>query len=137
MGDMVARAKKKMAATRSRSALAGIPSLTLEEGRKQLHRLADEFGSLEEPSEFLLERAVDVGKHRKGGLIILPEIDAVAALDRLEEAERENEELLDELEDIGLVLLAQERLGEERPFEELTPLDELARQFGREHLLDA
>jgi hypothetical protein len=117
--------------------LAGVPSLTLEEGRRQIHKLAEQFEGLKKPSNSLLARAVDVGKHRKGGMIILPEIDAIAAQERLEDAERENEELLDELEDIGLVLLAQERLGEERPFEELIPLSELARQFGREHLLDA
>jgi hypothetical protein len=76
-----------------------------------------------------------VGPHRKGGLLIVPEIDALAALDRLEEAERENEELLEELEDMGIVLLAQERLTDPTPVDQLIPLEELARQFGREHLL--
>lgn len=115
--------------------LSGVPSLTLEEARTQLHELAKRFGSLRKPSKSLLDRAVDVGPHRKGGLLIVPEIDALAALDRLEEAERENEELLEELEDMGIVLLAQERLADPTPVDQLIPLEELARQFGREHLL--
>jgi len=115
--------------------LSGVPSLTLEEARKQLHELAKRFSSMREPSESLLDRAVDVGPHRKGGLLIVPEIDALAALDRLEEAEREKEELLEELEDMGIILLAQERLADPTPVDRLIPLEELAQQFGREHLL--
>lgn len=112
-----------------------VPTLTLEEGRKQLHELASEFGRLTKPSDSLLERARSVGAHRKGGLMLLPEIDALAAVERLEQAEREKDELLEELEDMGIVLLAQERLAEPTPIRGLIPLEELARRFGREHLL--
>jgi hypothetical protein len=115
--------------------LSGVESLTLDEARKQLHELARRFGNLRTPSKFLLERALDVGPHRTGGLVIVPEIDARAAVERLEAAEREKEELLEELEDIGIMLLAQERLAGQTPIDELIPLEELARQFGREHLL--
>jgi len=44
--------------------------------------------------------------------------------------------LLDELEDVGIILLAQGRLSEPTPVEQLIPLEALARQLGREHLLD-
>ena len=44
--------------------------------------------------------------------------------------------LLDELEHLGIIVLAQERLSEPTPVEQLIPLEELARQLGREHLLD-
>jgi hypothetical protein len=114
---------------------AGVPTLTLEEGRRRLHELAGRFRRLRKPSGSLLERAQSVGPHRKGGLLLLPEIDALAAIERLEKAERENEELLDELEDLGIVLLAQERLADPTPVEQLIPLSELARRFGREHLV--
>ena len=36
---------------------------------------------------------------------------------------------------MGIVLLAQERLADATPVDQLIPLEELARQFGREHLL--
>jgi len=116
-------------------ARTGVPSLTIEEGRRRLHELAGRFGKLRKPSGSLLERAQSVGPYRKGGLLLVPEIDALAAVDRLEEAERENEELLEELEDVGIILLAQERLSQPTPVEELIPLEELARQFGRERLV--
>lgn len=131
----MARGGGRKSTPAARPRLSGVPSLTLEEARTQLHELAKRFGSLRKPSESLLDRAVDVGPHRKGGLLIVPEIDALAALDRLEEAERENEELFEELEDMGIVLLAQERLADATPVDRLIPLEELARQFGREHLL--
>lgn len=110
-------------------------SLTLEEARTQLHGLSKKFARLRKPSTSLLDRAVDVGPYRRGGLLLVPEIDALAALARLEQTEREKEELLEELEDVGIVLLAQERLATPTPLEELIPLDELAGRFGRAHLL--
>ncbi len=119
----------------SADARSGMPSLTLEEGRRQLHTLANRFGKLKKPSGSLLDRAHSVGPYRKGGLVVVPEIDARAAVERLEQAEQENGQLLDELEDVGIVLLAQERLAEPTPREQLIPLEELARRFGREHLL--
>ena len=130
----MARGKKK-SSTLGRPRLTGVPNLTLAEGRKQLHQVANEFAAFDEPSDSLLDRAIDIGPYRKGGAVLIPEIDAVAAVERLEEVERENEELLEELEDVGILLLAQERLGKETPVDQLIPLDELARQFGREHLL--
>ncbi len=118
-----------------RSVRAGIENWTLDEGRKRLHELAGKFSRLRKPSESLLDRAIDIGPHRKGGLVVVPEIDALAAVERLEQAERENEDLLNELEDVGIILLAQERLSTATPVDQLIPLEELARQFGREQLL--
>lgn len=120
---------------RRSAARAAVPALTLEEGRRQLHEIAGRFGRLKAPSRSLLDRAQSVGPYRKGGLLLVPEIDAPAAVERLEQAEREKEELLDELEDAGIVLLAQERLAEPTSPEQLIPIEELARRFGREHLL--
>ena len=115
--------------------LSCVPNLTLDEARKQLHELSKRFSGLRKPSGSLLDRAVDVGPHRKGGLLIVPEIDALATVERLETAVRENEELLEELEDVGIILLAQERLDSPTPVDQLIPLEELARRFGREHLI--
>lgn len=128
------RSGKKLEAV-AQPGLSGVPNLTLDEARKQLHELSKRFSGLRKPSGSLLDRAVDVGPHRKGGLLMVPEPDAIAAVERLETAERENEELLDELEDVGIILLAQERLESATPVDQLIPLEELARQFGREHLI--
>ena len=114
---------------------AGVPALTIEEGRQQLHKVAGRFAKLRKPSGSLLERAQSVGPYRKGGLLLVPEIDALAAVERLERAEQENEALLDELEDLGIILLAEERLAQPTPVDRLIPLAQLARQFGRERLL--
>ncbi len=120
----------------SRRVLTGVPALTLEEGRQGVHKLAAGAGTLTAPSSSLLERAQSVGPNPTGGLLIVPEIDALATLARLEQAEQERDELVDELKDLGIVLLAQERLGELTPVAQPIPLEELARQFGREHLID-
>ena len=115
--------------------LGHVPNLTLEEARQQLHQLAGRFSRMRKPSRSLLDRAIDVGPHRKGGLLMVPEIDVLETLDRLDAAEREKEELFEELEDVGIILLAQERLAEPTPIDKLIPLEELTSQFGREHLL--
>ena len=115
--------------------ITALASLTVDEARKQLYGLARRFFGLQRPSRSLLDRALAVGPYRKGGLVILPEIDARAALERLDAAERENAELLDELEDLGILLLAQERLADPTPVDQLIPLEELARSVGREHLV--
>ena len=99
-----------------------VPALTIEEGRQRLHSIAGRFNKLTKPSGSLLDRAQSVGSYRKGGLLLVPEIDALAEVERLEEARRENEELLDELEDMGIILLAQERLAEPTPVDQLIPL---------------
>jgi hypothetical protein len=129
------RSKVKTRQASSSNLRPAVPALTIEEGRKRLHSIAGQFNKLRKPSGSLLDRAQSVGSYRKGGLLLVPEIDALAELERLEEAKRENEELLDELEDMGIILLAQERLAEPTPVDQLIPLEELARQFGRQHLL--
>jgi hypothetical protein len=100
---------------------------TVEQARRELYALIDEFRKLGEPSESLLDRAVEIGPRRQGGAWLVPEADAQAALARIEELEQE-------LEDIGVGLLVQERLDRGGLEEDLS-LDELARRFDREHLL--
>ena len=109
----------------------------MDEGRKQLHLLARRFGAFKKPSATPFERAIEVGPHRRGGLVLVPAVDVEDVERRLEEGEREKEELLDELEAIGLALLAQERLANPTPVDELIPLEELARRHGFGDLLEA
>jgi hypothetical protein len=100
---------------------------TVEQARRELYALIDEFRKPSEPSASLLDRAVEIGPRRQGGAWLVPEADAQAALDRIDELEQE-------LEDIGVGLLVQERLARGSLDEDLS-LEQLARQLGREHLL--
>jgi len=122
--------------TRPKRTEPNLPRLTVEEARTGLYGFVERFRKVKRPSGSLFDRAVEVGPHRKGGLVMIPQVDAVAAVERLEEAEREREELLDELEIVGVALLAQERLAPPAPEEELIPVEDLARELGLERLLD-
>src|SRR5438132_2000223 len=55
-----------------------IPRLTVEEGRIGLHGYVKEFRGLKRPADSLLDRAVEVGPRRQGGLLLVPAIDALA-----------------------------------------------------------
>lgn len=100
---------------------------TVEEARKELYGIVDAFRSIDAPSPELASRAIEVGPRRRGGAWIVPEADAQAAIDRIEELE-------EELEDVAIGLLVAERLGRGE-FEDDLSLDDLARQFGKEHLV--
>jgi hypothetical protein len=67
--------------------------------------------------------------HRRGGLPLVPEIDASATLDRLERLTRESTELHEELDVLGIVPVAMQRLGQPTAIERLFPLHELVRGF--------
>lgn len=103
--------------------------LTIDEARKGLHAIVGEFRELDEPSGSLLDRAVEVGPRRQGGMVMVPEVDARAAVERIGELE-------DELEQIGAVLLIEERRASTSP-EDYRPIEELVRLFEHEDLLDS
>jgi diphthamide synthase subunit DPH2 len=100
---------------------------TVEEARTDLYRLVDGFRKLRRPNPDLSERAVEIGPRRQGGAWLVPETDAQAAMERIEELE-------EELEDVAIGLLVTERLVR-GSLEEDSSLAELARELGREHLL--
>ena len=127
--------RETAAAKKKRQVRRSSPVLTVEEGRQQLHAIARQFAELEEASENLTDRAVEVGPHRRGGLVLLPKVDVEEAERRRMELEREREELLDDLEVFGISLLAEERLSSPTPVERLLTLEELAREHGFEDLV--
>ena len=123
------------AAKKNRQLQRSSSVLTVEEGRQQLHTIARQFGELEQASENLTDRAVEVGPHRRGGLVLLPKVDVEEAERRRVELEREREELLDDLEVFGISLLAEERLSSPTPVEQLLTIEELAGEHGFEDLV--
>lgn len=118
-------------------AVPGVPRLTLDEARKALHEVTRRFSQLTTPSDSLVERAVAVGPHRKTGLVMIPEVDVLATMEELAEQKRELEELEDDLEVFGMMLLAQDRLAEPTAADDLIPVEDIARDFGVEEPRDA
>lgn len=86
-------------------------SLPTAEARRQLPSLVKEMGAKQKPSKSLLNDAVDIGPHRKGGAILIPEIDVAYNERELEQLRDRIEQLEDELEDLGLALFIEERLA--------------------------
>ena len=127
-------ARRESQARKPKVQRASSSVLTVEEGRQQLHTIARRFGELQQASENLTDRAVEVGPHRRGGLVLLPKVDVEEAERRRMELEREREELLDDLEVFGIALLAEERLSSPTPVERLLTIEDLAGRHGFEKL---
>lgn len=116
-----------MARDKLKAELAPPRRLTVEEARRGLHGFVREFRAVDQPGGSLLDRAVEVGPHRQGGLLMVPEVDARAAVERIDELE-------DELEQIGMARLIEERRENASP-EDYRPIEELVRRFGLDELL--
>jgi len=102
--------------------------MTVDEARRGLHSLVKEFRAVEEPVESVYDRAVEVGPFRQGGLLMMPEVDARAMTEKLEELE-------ENLEAIGMAFLVEERRASAAPGD-YQPIEDLVRQFGFAELLD-
>jgi hypothetical protein len=110
--------------------------LATTEARDGLNKLVAKMGGKDTASEDLLEDAVSIGPHRKGGAVLLPEVDVAAAMARQEELEAEVLRLQDELEDVLLVRTL-EHLYADRSTTEGKPVEQVARELGFGELLDA
>lgn len=113
--------------------------LATTEARTELPKLVHEATNIKKPAPSLAAaieaHGTEVGAYRQGGLWFLPDADVRAALQRDEEQQARIDELEDELEVVGIALLAQERLANPTPAEELIPVEELAKRYGLEELL--
>ncbi|MDX6671123.1 MAG: hypothetical protein QOI91_1486 [Solirubrobacteraceae bacterium] len=96
---------------RARATVRAIKSLATAEARRELPSLVRRMGQKRKPSADLLDDAVEIGPHRKGGAVLIPEVDALAHADQLAELRFQVEQLEGELEDVGMALLLEERLA--------------------------
>ena len=103
-----------------------VPSLPTNVARDQFYKLINRLSRMRKASGSLLDRAVEVGPRGHGGAVILPKVDAEAALARIAELE-------DELEELTLARIVEERL--QTPADQLLSVEELADGVGRGHLL--
>ncbi len=88
-------------ATPRRSAVGpDVRRMATTEARQSLPQLVGKMRSKTEPSPNLFEDAVEIGPHRKGGALLVPEIDVRAQVEReaqLSDRVHELEDLLDDM----------------------------------------
>jgi hypothetical protein len=110
-----------------RPAAAPARRLATSEARAEFSALVNGLAKRDRPSASLADNAVEIGPHRKGGAWLVPEVDAQAAVDRITELE-------EELENIAIGLLLQERLDESSGG--TTPARDVIRELGFDDLLE-
>jgi hypothetical protein len=111
-------------AMRSGSGLPLERQLGTDQARTRLPKLVDAMRRRRKPSGGLLDNAYGIGPRRQGGALLIPELDALAAVERIERLEAE-------AEDLALALLLRERAGESSA--EGVPIDDLIRELGFTH----
>jgi len=107
--------------------------LATNTARDRLFELVNELAAVVEGSPELSEHAVEIGPRGRGGALLIPTADAEAALARMQALEDRVEELEQEIEDLALGQLIEERRG--TPEGELLSVEELAESVGRGRLL--
>lgn len=95
--------------------------LGTDQARSSLPRLVAGMQRRRKPSRGLLDNAYGIGARRQGGAVLIPEIDALAAIERIEQLEQE-------AEDLAIALLLRERAGESSG--QGAPLDDVIRELG-------
>lgn len=106
---------------------SGLPlerQLGTDQARTRLPKLVDAMRRRRKPSGGLLDNAYGIGPRRQGGALLIPELDALAAVERIERLEAE-------AEDLALALLLRERAGESSA--EGIPIDDVIRELGFTH----
>lgn len=106
---------------------AGIPNerqLGTDQARSRLPKLVEGMRRRRKASKGLLDNAYGIGARRQGGALLLPEVDALAAVARIEQLEQETE-------DLAIALLLRERASESSA--EGSPLDDVVKELGFTH----
>lgn len=85
-------------------------SLATTNARTQLPALVKELGAVKKPGATLADHAVELGPHNKGGVWLLPAVDADAAMEREEQLRDRIAELEDEAENMALGVFLTERM---------------------------
>jgi hypothetical protein len=106
---------------------SGLPlerRLGTDQARTKLPKLVDAMRRRRKPSAGLLDNAYGIGPRRQGGALLIPEVDAIAAIERIEQLEAE-------AEDLALALLLRERASDTSAHG--APLDDVIRELGFTH----
>jgi hypothetical protein len=109
-------------------------NLATTEARTQLPKLVGELVAISEPGETLAAHAVEVGPRNRGGVWMVPAVDADAAMDREAELRDRVDALEDEAENMALGFFLTTRL--EQSSGETISGDDFIRELGYSELLD-
>lgn len=101
--------------------------MATSEARAEFSKLVNELAERARPGASLVDNAIEIGPHRKGGVWLVPEVDAQAAVERITELE-------EELENIAIGLALQERLDTSSGG--TTPARDVIRELGFDDLLE-
>jgi hypothetical protein len=85
-------------------------SLPTTQARTELPKLVNELVAVDQPGATLADHAVEVGPRNRGGVWLVPAVDADAAMDREDRLRARVDELEDEAENMALGLFLMERL---------------------------
>jgi hypothetical protein len=97
--------------SRGRTVARKSKSMATTEARKALPQLVKQMSAKRSPSADLMRDAIEIGPHRKGGAILLPEVDVAAHAAEVANLRGRVEQLEEDLEDAGMALFLQERLA--------------------------
>jgi hypothetical protein len=101
--------------------------MATSEARAELLRLVNDFAAYEQPASSLVDNAIEIGRHGKGGAWLVPAVDAQAAVERIAELEKE-------LENIAIGLALEERIADCSGG--TTPAKDVIRELGFDDLFD-
>ena len=111
---MGAKGTKQPATAKPRPRAVPARRLGTSEARADFSKLIHALGEHHTPAGSLLENAIEVGPQRKGGAWLIPEVDGQAAVERIEVLEKTIESLEDELENVAIGFMLQERLEQSK-----------------------
>jgi hypothetical protein len=87
-------------------------SLATTKARTQLPTLVKELGAVKKAGTTLAEHAVELGPHNRGGVWLVPAVDADAAMEREEQLRARIDELEDEAENLAIGVFLTQRLAQ-------------------------
>ena len=86
-------------------------SLPTTQARTKLPSIVKELAETPRPARRLTDNAIEVGPHNRGGVWIVPAVDAEASMEREDELRDRIEELDDELENVAIGLFLMDRMA--------------------------
>ncbi|MGA9761633.1 MAG: hypothetical protein WBQ14_04345 [Gaiellaceae bacterium] len=85
-------------------------SMSSSEARENLPSLVKQARAISTPAESLAAHAVEIGPYNKGGVWLIPEVDAQAAIEREERLKAQIAKLEEELENLAIAEFVRDRV---------------------------